>query len=105
MFAVVIYLSQSKVPVILAGCKVDLSDKQQQAGLENVLDFIMCTFREVEIYLECSALHRIKVKCVVKLCVMMHFQTSASSRRSLIRDQLINLNWPGVVIMLAHNLP
>ncbi|EAZ29015.1 hypothetical protein OsJ_13063 [Oryza sativa Japonica Group] len=54
-------LLQSKVPVILAGCKVDLSDKQQQAGLENVLDFIMCTFREVEIYLECSALHRIKV--------------------------------------------
>uniref|UniRef100_A0A0E0GVF3 EF-hand domain-containing protein n=1 Tax=Oryza nivara TaxID=4536 RepID=A0A0E0GVF3_ORYNI len=54
-------LLQLKVPVILAGCKVDLSDKQQQAGLENVLDFIMCTFREVEIYLECSALHRIKV--------------------------------------------
>jgi hypothetical protein len=66
VFSVVIFLSQLKVPVILAGCKVDLSDKQQQAGLENVLDFIMCTFREVEIYLECSALHRIKVKCVVK---------------------------------------
>ncbi|KAF0927529.1 hypothetical protein E2562_034168 [Oryza meyeriana var. granulata] len=50
-----------KKPVILVGCKLDVTDDQQQASLEQLMASIMHTFREVDTYIECSALHQFQV--------------------------------------------
>ncbi|KAF0910972.1 hypothetical protein E2562_005362 [Oryza meyeriana var. granulata] len=52
---------QIKKPVILVGCKLDLTDDQQQASLEQLMASIMHTFREVDTYIECSALYQNQV--------------------------------------------
>lgn len=44
-----------KVPVVVAGCKLDLRDEHQQVSLEQVMSPIMQQFREIETCIECSA--------------------------------------------------
>ncbi|XP_010524876.1 PREDICTED: mitochondrial Rho GTPase 1-like [Tarenaya hassleriana] len=43
------------VPVIVAGCKLDLRDDKYQVNLEQVMSPIMQQFREIETCIECSA--------------------------------------------------
>ncbi|MFS7972863.1 putative P-loop containing nucleoside triphosphate hydrolase [Helianthus anomalus] len=50
-----------KVPVIVAGCKLDLRDEQQAVSLELVMSPIMQQFREIETCIECSAYKHIQV--------------------------------------------
>ncbi|KAI3798556.1 hypothetical protein L1987_33833 [Smallanthus sonchifolius] len=49
-----------KVPVIVAGCKLDLRDDQQAISLELVMSPIMQQFREIETCIECSAYKHIQ---------------------------------------------
>ncbi|XP_010550971.1 PREDICTED: mitochondrial Rho GTPase 1-like [Tarenaya hassleriana] len=44
-----------KVPIIVAGCKLDLRDDTNQVSLEQVMSPIMQQFREIETCIECSA--------------------------------------------------
>lgn len=53
---------QVKVPVIVAGCKLDLRDEQQPVSLEQVMSPIMQQFREIETCIECSAYKHIQVR-------------------------------------------
>ncbi|KAI7730100.1 hypothetical protein M8C21_033306 [Ambrosia artemisiifolia] len=50
-----------KVPVIVAGCKLDLRDEQQAVSLELVMSPIMQQFREIETCIECSAYKHIQI--------------------------------------------
>ncbi|CAH1436836.1 unnamed protein product [Lactuca virosa] len=50
-----------KVPVIVAGCKLDLRDEQQPVSLEQVMSPIMQQFREIETCIECSAYKHIQI--------------------------------------------
>ncbi|KAI3775860.1 hypothetical protein L1987_45616 [Smallanthus sonchifolius] len=50
-----------KVPVIVAGCKLDLRDEQQAISLEQVMSPIMQQFREIETCIECSAYRHIQI--------------------------------------------
>uniref|UniRef100_M4F6B9 Mitochondrial Rho GTPase n=1 Tax=Brassica campestris TaxID=3711 RepID=M4F6B9_BRACM len=50
-----------KVPIIVAGCKLDLD--KNQVSFEQVMSPIMNQFREIETCIECSALKQIQVKC------------------------------------------
>ncbi|KAI3747432.1 hypothetical protein L6452_09889 [Arctium lappa] len=50
-----------KVPVIVAGCKLDLRDEQQAVSLEQVMSPIMQQFREIETCIECSAYKHIQI--------------------------------------------
>ncbi|KAJ9541166.1 hypothetical protein OSB04_027672 [Centaurea solstitialis] len=50
-----------KVPVIVAGCKLDLRDEQQAISLEQVMSPIMQQFREIETCIECSAYKHIQI--------------------------------------------
>ncbi|KAK1410736.1 hypothetical protein QVD17_37275 [Tagetes erecta] len=50
-----------KVPVIVAGCKLDLRDEQQAVSLELVMSPIMQRFREIETCIECSAYKHIQI--------------------------------------------
>ena len=52
---------QVRVPVIVAGCKLDLRDENQQVSLEQVMSPIMQQFREIETCIECSAQKYIQV--------------------------------------------
>ena len=54
-----------KVPVIVAGCKLDLRDENQQVSLEQVMSPIMQQFREIETCIECSAFKHIQVSCLL----------------------------------------
>ncbi|KAJ9541471.1 hypothetical protein OSB04_027977 [Centaurea solstitialis] len=45
------------VPVVVAGCKLDLKDEHQAVSLEQVMSPIMEQFREIETCVECSAYH------------------------------------------------
>lgn len=49
------------VPVIVAGCKLDLRDEQQAVSLEQVMSPIMQEFREIETCIECSAYKHIQI--------------------------------------------
>ncbi|XP_003571671.1 mitochondrial Rho GTPase 1 [Brachypodium distachyon] len=51
---------QVKVPVIVAGCKLDLKD-EQQGDLAQAVEPIMQSFGEIETCIECSALRQIQV--------------------------------------------
>ncbi|KAK2425750.1 mitochondrial Rho GTPase [Trifolium repens] len=46
---------QVKVPVIVAGCKFDLVDENQQVSLEQMISPLMQQFCEIEAYIQCSA--------------------------------------------------
>ncbi|GMG99715.1 hypothetical protein Nepgr_001555 [Nepenthes gracilis] len=50
-----------RVPVIVAGCKLDLRDELQQVSLEQVMSPIMQQFREIETCIECSAFNHIQI--------------------------------------------
>ncbi|XP_076929712.1 mitochondrial Rho GTPase 1-like [Bidens hawaiensis] len=50
-----------KIPVIVAGCKLDLRDEQQAVSLELVMSPIMQQFREIETCIECSAYKHIQI--------------------------------------------
>ncbi|KAK9062263.1 hypothetical protein SSX86_019449 [Deinandra increscens subsp. villosa] len=50
-----------KVPIIVAGCKLDLRDEQQAFSLELVMSPIMQQFREIETCIECSAYKHIQI--------------------------------------------
>ncbi|KAI3704313.1 hypothetical protein L1987_74530 [Smallanthus sonchifolius] len=50
-----------RVPVIVAGCKLDLRDEQQAISLEQVMSPIMQQFREIETCIECSAYRHIQI--------------------------------------------
>ncbi|XP_058774841.1 mitochondrial Rho GTPase 1-like [Vicia villosa] len=45
-----------KVPVIVAGCKFDLQDQNQEVSLEEAMSPLMQQFCEIEAYIECSVL-------------------------------------------------
>ncbi|GJR98921.1 mitochondrial Rho GTPase 1-like protein, partial [Tanacetum coccineum] len=49
------------VPVIVAGCKLDLRDEHQAVSLEQVMSPIMQEFREIETCIECSAYKHIQI--------------------------------------------
>ena len=50
-----------KVPIIVAGCKLDLRDDNSPVVLEEVMAPIMHQFREIETCIECSALKQLQV--------------------------------------------
>lgn len=50
-----------KVPIIVAGCKLDLRGDQHATSLEEVMGPIMQQFREIETCVECSATTMIQV--------------------------------------------
>lgn len=52
---------QVKVPIIVAGCKLDLREDNNQVSLEQVMSPIMQQFREIETCIECSALKQLQV--------------------------------------------
>ncbi|KAH9785882.1 mitochondrial Rho GTPase 2 [Citrus sinensis] len=52
-----------KVPIIVAGCKLDLRGDHNATSLEEVMGPIMQQFREIETCVECSATTMIQVKC------------------------------------------
>ncbi|KAK6940833.1 Small GTPase [Dillenia turbinata] len=52
---------ESKVPVIVVGCKLDLRDDDHPMSLEQVMSPIMQQFREIETCIECSAASQIQV--------------------------------------------
>lgn len=49
------------MPVIVAGCKLDLRGDQNATSLEEVMGPIMQQFREIETCVECSATTMIQV--------------------------------------------
>ncbi|KAH0923531.1 hypothetical protein HID58_023549, partial [Brassica napus] len=51
-----------KVPIIVAGCKLDLRDDNSQVSLEQVMSPIMHQFREIETCIECSALKQLQAQ-------------------------------------------
>jgi mitochondrial Rho GTPase 1 len=58
---------QVKVPVIVAGCKLDMIDENQQAGIEQAMSQMRKQFCEIESYIQCSAHKRIQVSDVFYL--------------------------------------
>lgn len=52
---------QVKIPIIVAGCKLDFRDANNQVSLEQVMSPIMQQFREIETCIECSALKQLQV--------------------------------------------
>lgn len=69
------------MPIIVAGCKLDLRGDQHATSLEEVMGPIMQQFREIETCVECSATTMIQVHqvaftfcfldfvCCHKLCI------------------------------------
>ncbi|KAL0856163.1 hypothetical protein Bca101_061316 [Brassica carinata] len=55
-------LLEVKVPIIVAGCKLDLRDDNNQVVLEEVMAPIMNQFREIETCIECSALKQLQAQ-------------------------------------------
>ncbi|CAN7045497.1 unnamed protein product [Brassica rapa subsp. trilocularis] len=51
-----------KVPIIVAGCKLDFRDDNNQVSLEQVMSPIMQQFREIETCIECSALKQLQAQ-------------------------------------------
>ncbi|KAF8105483.1 hypothetical protein N665_0157s0067 [Sinapis alba] len=51
-----------KVPIIVAGCKLDLRDDNNPVSLEQVMSPIMHQFREIETCIECSALKQLQAQ-------------------------------------------
>nr|GEW80728.1 mitochondrial Rho GTPase 1-like [Tanacetum cinerariifolium] len=54
-------IADVNVPVIVAGCKLDLRDEHQAVSLEQVMSPIMQEFREIETCIECSAYKHIQI--------------------------------------------
>ncbi|KAH0908596.1 hypothetical protein HID58_031917 [Brassica napus] len=55
-------LLEVKVPIIVAGCKLDLRDDNSPVVLEEVMAPIMHQFREIETCIECSALKQLQAQ-------------------------------------------
>ncbi|GAB4840777.1 Mitochondrial Rho GTPase 2 [Ancistrocladus abbreviatus] len=53
-----------RIPVIVAGCKLDLQDESAPMSLERKMTPIMHQFREIETCIECSAAYQIHVEDV-----------------------------------------
>ncbi|CAH8299727.1 unnamed protein product [Eruca vesicaria subsp. sativa] len=51
-----------KVPIIVAGCKLDFRDDNNPVSLEQVMSPIMQQFREIETCIECSALKQLQAQ-------------------------------------------
>ncbi|XP_010456750.1 PREDICTED: mitochondrial Rho GTPase 1-like [Camelina sativa] len=51
-----------KIPIIVAGCKLDFRDDNNQVSLEQVMSPIMQQFREIETCIECSALKQLQAQ-------------------------------------------
>ncbi|KAG5414070.1 hypothetical protein IGI04_001637 [Brassica rapa subsp. trilocularis] len=51
-----------EVPIIVAGCKLDLRDDNNPVSLEQVMSPIMHEFREIETFIECSALKQLQAQ-------------------------------------------
>ncbi|KAJ4877678.1 Mitochondrial Rho GTPase 1 [Raphanus sativus] len=55
-------LLEVKVPIIVAGCKLDLRDDNNPVVLEELMAPIMHQFREIETCIECSALKQLQAQ-------------------------------------------
>ncbi|CAH8381999.1 unnamed protein product [Eruca vesicaria subsp. sativa] len=55
-------LLEVKVPIIVAGCKLDLRDENNPVILEEVMAPLMNQFREIETCIECSALKQLQAQ-------------------------------------------
>uniref|UniRef100_A0A0D3E136 Mitochondrial Rho GTPase n=2 Tax=Brassica oleracea var. oleracea TaxID=109376 RepID=A0A0D3E136_BRAOL len=55
-------LLEVKVPIIVAGCKLDVRDDNSPVVLEEVMAPIMHQFREIETCIECSALKQLQAQ-------------------------------------------
>jgi len=61
---------QVKVPVIVAGCKLDLRDESQQVSLERLMTQLLQQFKEIVTCIECSAATQYQVFCLSALFVL-----------------------------------